>query len=177
MTSTGIRRKVDDLGRVVIPAGIRRSLNIREGDAVEVAVEGDRVILSKPKDHCVLCGALDHLETYRSKRICRDCVGSISALDDRLRSRPAADESSGTLPPWETPERPARQTSQPAPPARQSPSGTAWRVPAAGSEAAGQASESEPQQAPDEPPQHPEDVVPSPEPEERQPERRSTTAW
>ena len=86
--NTGIRRKVDDLGRVVIPAGIRRSLSIREGDAVEVHVEGDQVILSKPADHCVFCRSEEELQGFREKAVCRSCVAAVGGLDDRMRERP-----------------------------------------------------------------------------------------
>lgn len=106
--NTGIRRKVDDLGRVVIPAGIRRSLSIREGDAVEVHVEGDQVILSKPTDQCVFCGEEEGLETFREKALCRGCVAAVGVLDDNMRTtqppEPAAADPSrrepSTLPPW-----------------------------------------------------------------------------
>ncbi len=85
MKSTGIRRKVDDLGRVVIPAGIRRSLGIHEGDSLEVAVDGEHVILAKPTDRCVFCGSEDGpLESFRGRVICRPCVGSLRALDEHL---------------------------------------------------------------------------------------------
>ncbi len=118
MTNTGIRRKVDDLGRVVIPAGIRRSLSIREGDAVEVHVEGDQVILSKPSDRCVFCGEEEELETFREKALCRGCVAGVGVLDESMRHsrapEPAAAEPSrhhssdrdpsdrdrSDLPPW-----------------------------------------------------------------------------
>lgn len=106
--NTGIRRKVDDLGRVVIPAGIRRSLSIREGDAVEVHVEGDRVILAKPTDHCVFCRDEEGLQTFREKAVCRRCVAAVGVLDESMRStrapEPAAAEASrrepSDLPPW-----------------------------------------------------------------------------
>lgn len=106
--NTGIRRKVDDLGRVVIPAGIRRSLSIREGDAVEVHVEGDQVILSKPADHCVFCRDEEGLQTFREKAVCRRCVAAVGVLDEGMRStrapEPAAAEAPrgepSDLPPW-----------------------------------------------------------------------------
>ncbi len=79
---TGIRRKVDDLGRVVIPAGIRRSLNIREGDAMEVHVDGEQVILSKPTDQCVFCGSEQGLRPFRGKNVCRACIAAVGVLDE-----------------------------------------------------------------------------------------------
>lgn len=94
MKSTGIRRKVDDLGRVVIPAGIRRSLGITEGDSLEVAVDGDLVILAKPTDRCVFCGDEGGaLEAFRDRMICRPCLGGLGALDGRLRDGGQTDDA------------------------------------------------------------------------------------
>lgn len=115
MRSTGIRRKVDDLGRVVIPAGVRRSLGIREGDELEVSVEGEQVILAKPTEHCVFCGSDDGpLEAFRSRRVCRPCVASVGVLDDRLRETDG-DRPEEPWPAW----RPAEELYDPA-------STTAW---------------------------------------------------
>lgn len=87
MASSGIRRKVDDLGRVVIPAGVRRSLGMREGDTVEVTVEGERVVISRPHDACVFCGREeDDLQGFRGRLVCRDCLGSLGVLDERTRA-------------------------------------------------------------------------------------------
>ncbi|HSK22530.1 MAG TPA: AbrB/MazE/SpoVT family DNA-binding domain-containing protein [Egicoccus sp.] len=91
MASSGIRRKVDDLGRVVIPAGIRRSLSMREGDTVEVTVEGERVVISRPQDACVFCGREeDDLQGFRGRLVCRDCLGSLGVLDERTRATEVA---------------------------------------------------------------------------------------
>lgn len=80
MNSTGIRRKVDDLGRIVIPAGIRRSLDINEGDSLDVAVDGDRVVLAKPIDRCVFCGGEEQLGAFRAKMVCRPCLAGLGVL-------------------------------------------------------------------------------------------------
>ena len=102
MTTTGIRRKVDDLGRIVIPAGMRRALGIREGDALDVTVDGEAVVLSKPIDRCAFCGSQDALQTFRGKMVCRSCVASIGVLDESLRARPvpAAPDAGEGLPAW-----------------------------------------------------------------------------
>lgn len=81
MHTTGIRRKVDDLGRIVIPAGIRRSLDIGEGDSLDVAVDGDKVVLAKPIDRCIFCGGEDELGAFRAKMVCRPCLAGLGALD------------------------------------------------------------------------------------------------
>jgi AbrB family transcriptional regulator, transcriptional pleiotropic regulator of transition state genes len=90
VAGSGIRRKVDDLGRVVIPAGIRRTLNMREGDTVEVTVDGERVVLSKPRDACVFCGREDDtLQRFRGRLVCRECLGGLGDADQRLREAEA----------------------------------------------------------------------------------------
>ncbi len=74
MKSTGIVRKVDELGRVVIPIELRRTLNIGEKDALEIFTEGDTIILRAYKPLCYICGAGNDLKTYKNKRICVDCI-------------------------------------------------------------------------------------------------------
>lgn len=90
--NTGIRRKVDDLGRIVIPAGIRRSLGIREGDAVEVHVEGERIVLSRPTDQCVFCRSEDDLRSFRNRSVCASCVAAIGPATGADGALPPAAE-------------------------------------------------------------------------------------
>ena len=75
MKSTGIVRKVDELGRVVIPIELRRTLGINEKDALEIYVENDRIILKKyePANACVFCGNEEKLSLFHSKNICTSC--------------------------------------------------------------------------------------------------------
>lgn len=81
MRSTGVRRKLDDLGRVVIPAGIRRSLDLQNGDAIEFSVDGDDIILSRATDRCVVCGdQREDLRQVRERKLCPDCVAEVAAL-------------------------------------------------------------------------------------------------
>jgi transcriptional pleiotropic regulator of transition state genes len=81
MKRTGIRRKVDDLGRVVVPAAMRRSLGIGLGDEVEISIEDDRVIIVKPAEQCAFCGSTHELTTFREKRVCWSCTAALRALD------------------------------------------------------------------------------------------------
>ena len=76
MKSTGIVRKVDELGRVVIPIELRRTLSINEKDALEIYVDSDRIILRKyePTCACVFCGNADNVTQFKSKNICHDCM-------------------------------------------------------------------------------------------------------
>lgn len=81
MSGSGIRRKVDELGRVVIPSQIRRKLGIDDGTELEVSVDGERVVMAKPSDRCVFCGGSEHVESFRSKLVCWSCMAAIRALD------------------------------------------------------------------------------------------------
>ncbi len=81
MDRTGIRRKVDDLGRIVIPSTIRRTLGITEGDELEVHVDGDRVVLAQPADRCTFCDGEQHLESFRGKPVCWSCMAAVRAMD------------------------------------------------------------------------------------------------
>ncbi len=82
MKSTGIVRRVDELGRIVLPIEIRRILDIEERDPLEISLEEDRIILRKLQPTCVFCGAKEDLQEYRGKRICRACLESINAQAD-----------------------------------------------------------------------------------------------
>jgi transcriptional pleiotropic regulator of transition state genes len=87
MDPTGIRRKVDDLGRIVIPAPMRRALDIAEGDALEVTVSGDRLIMRKVAERCAFCSSARELSEFRGTAVCWSCMAAIRALD---RERTAA---------------------------------------------------------------------------------------
>lgn len=80
MQPTGIRRKVDDLGRVVLPATMRRTLGIREGDEVEVSIDGDRLVLAKPAERCTFCDGGEELETFRDRVVCWSCLAALRAV-------------------------------------------------------------------------------------------------
>lgn len=74
MKSTGIVRKVDELGRIVIPIELRRTLDIAEKDSLEIFVDGERIILAKHEDSCVFCGKTKNLTVYRGKNLCESCL-------------------------------------------------------------------------------------------------------
>ena len=80
MKSTGVVRKIDELGRIVLPSELRRVFGIKEGDELEISVEEDRVILQKRQDLCLFCGAENPPITYRDRRVCRDCAGELGQL-------------------------------------------------------------------------------------------------
>jgi transcriptional pleiotropic regulator of transition state genes len=74
MKSTGIVRKVDELGRVVIPIELRRTLGIDEKDPLEIYVDNEKIILKKYEPACVFCGNATNVQHYRGKLVCRDCA-------------------------------------------------------------------------------------------------------
>ncbi|MDD4188580.1 MAG: AbrB/MazE/SpoVT family DNA-binding domain-containing protein [Eubacteriales bacterium] len=74
MKSTGIVRKVDELGRVVLPIELRRTLEIAEKDPMEVFVDGSTIILKKYEPSCIFCGDARDVTTYMGKRICPSCI-------------------------------------------------------------------------------------------------------
>lgn len=77
MKSTGIVRKVDELGRIVLPIELRRTLNIAEKDSLEIYVEDDTIILRKFETRCVFCGNSKNVVEYKGKNICPDCIRDI----------------------------------------------------------------------------------------------------
>ena len=78
MKSTGIIRKVDDLGRIVLPIELRRTLDIAERDELEIYMENDRIILQKFEPACIFCGSAQELVSYRGKNVCQECISKMS---------------------------------------------------------------------------------------------------
>ena len=78
MKSTGIIRKVDDLGRIVLPIELRRVLDIAERDELEIFVEGDRIVLQKYEPACVFCGSSQNLKSFNGKNVCAQCIRKMS---------------------------------------------------------------------------------------------------
>ncbi|NBG89080.1 AbrB/MazE/SpoVT family DNA-binding domain-containing protein [Isachenkonia alkalipeptolytica] len=77
MKSTGIVRKVDELGRVVLPIELRRTLNIMEKDALEIYVDGESVILKKYEPACIFCGNAKDVVHYKGKNVCDTCISEM----------------------------------------------------------------------------------------------------
>ena len=74
MKSTGIVRKVDELGRIVLPVELRRTLGISERDEVEIYVEGSSIVLRKYRPTCVFCDSAKGISIFNGKNICAKCL-------------------------------------------------------------------------------------------------------
>ena len=81
MKSTGIVRKVDELGRIVIPIELRRTLDIEEKDSLEIYMNESSIVLKKYEPACVFCGSNKGIMNYKGKNICSKCLGALKKLD------------------------------------------------------------------------------------------------
>ena len=87
MKSTGIVRRIDDLGRVVIPMELRRTLGIVESDPLEIFVDGDKIILRKYQPGCYLCGDVEgHMHDFFGKAICTKCVKQVVQYSNKIEA-------------------------------------------------------------------------------------------
>ncbi len=78
MKSTGIVRKVDELGRIVLPIELRRTLDIAERDALEIFVSEDTIMLKKYQPSCIFCDGSKNIITFKGKNVCASCAASLS---------------------------------------------------------------------------------------------------
>lgn len=78
MKSTGIVRRIDELGRVVLPVELRRSMGLEVRDSVEIYVEGDSIVLKKHSKCCIFCGSEKNILSFRNKNVCESCVKELN---------------------------------------------------------------------------------------------------
>jgi transcriptional pleiotropic regulator of transition state genes len=93
--NTGMTRKVDDLGRIVLPVELRRLHSINTGDALEISVHDGAIVLRKLEHGCVFCDGGDGLSAFRDRQICAECADAIGR-----RGEPAAAEPAPTHAPF-----------------------------------------------------------------------------
>lgn len=82
MRPIGVVRKVDQLGRIVLPKSLRKRFQMNEGDPVEILVSGDHIILEKYKPKCAFCGSTDQVSEFRDRYICLACIGEMRQFQD-----------------------------------------------------------------------------------------------
>ena len=80
MKATGIVRKVDELGRIVLPMELRRTLDIQKEDPIEIYVDGANIILKKYEPACIFCGSAVDVVNIHGKNICRECLTELKTL-------------------------------------------------------------------------------------------------
>jgi transcriptional pleiotropic regulator of transition state genes len=74
----GIVRRVDPLGRIVLPKSLRRMYKMNQGDPIEILVEGDQLFLERFRPKCVFCSSIETILTYRDKPICSVCIAEMN---------------------------------------------------------------------------------------------------
>lgn len=77
MKVTGIVRRVDGLGRIVLPIELRRTLAIDIKDPLEMFVDGESLILRKYEPACIFCGSSDHVKRFATRKICKECIDKL----------------------------------------------------------------------------------------------------
>ena len=80
MKSTGIIRKIDELGRFVIPMEMRNKLGISSNDSLEIYVEGTSIVLRKYQPDCVFCGSSRNVVSYKGKNVCEKCLSEMKNM-------------------------------------------------------------------------------------------------
>ncbi len=80
MKTTGVIRQLDSLGRIVLPIELRRTLDIKTKDMLEILVEGSSVILRKYEPNCHFCGSSSGLAEFKGKMVCRRCIRDLKSL-------------------------------------------------------------------------------------------------
>ena len=83
MKSTGIVRKIDELGRLVLPIELRRTLEISDGDSLEMFVEDNTIILKKYQPACIFCGSTEGTINFNGRLICKSCIDKMHEIVEK----------------------------------------------------------------------------------------------
>lgn len=78
MKSTGIVRRIDELGRIVLPIELRRTLDIDIKDSLEIYVDNNSIILKKYAPACIFCGEVDNIINFKGKNVCKNCIKELN---------------------------------------------------------------------------------------------------
>lgn len=78
MKSIGMVRKIDELGRIVLPIELRRTLGIEEKDSLEIYADGSTIVLKKYRPGCVFCDNTDDVALFKGRSVCRHCVAQLA---------------------------------------------------------------------------------------------------
>ncbi len=80
MKSTGVVRKIDELGRIVIPKSVREILDIPNESPLEIFIDEDRIVLQKYQPSCIFCESVDNILFFNKKRVCEDCLKKLKEM-------------------------------------------------------------------------------------------------
>ncbi len=80
LKSTGIVRKIDDLGRIVLPIELRRTLDVNIKDSLEIYVEDDQIILKKYTPACMFCANASNITVFKGRNICSECLAEMKTM-------------------------------------------------------------------------------------------------
>ncbi|HOB37404.1 MAG: AbrB/MazE/SpoVT family DNA-binding domain-containing protein [Clostridiales bacterium] len=78
MKYTGVVRRIDDLGRIVLPVELRRTMELDNGDSLEIFVEDNKIILKKYQPACIFCGDAREIGVFKGRNVCTSCAKEIS---------------------------------------------------------------------------------------------------
>ena len=82
MKSIGIVRRIDELGRIVIPKELRKKFNIKDGESVEIFTDdGNLIVLKKYEPGCVFCESIHDVTFFENQRVCRECIDRLKDMD------------------------------------------------------------------------------------------------
>ncbi len=79
MKSTGIIRRVDELGRIVIPMEVRQIFGINTKEPLEIYTDGDKIVLSKHEKDCTFCGSIKNIRLFKGRKVCAKCITTLSS--------------------------------------------------------------------------------------------------
>lgn len=80
MKPAGVVRKVDQLGRIVLPKSLRKRYQMNEGDPVEILVQGDHIILERYRPKCVFCGSMEEVGEFKERYVCAQCMEEMNLI-------------------------------------------------------------------------------------------------
>ncbi len=80
MRATGVVRRVDQLGRIVLPKKLRKEFEFNEKNDIELLIDGDTIVLRKFMPSCVFCNTRDDVNVYKGRNICEKCMDELKDL-------------------------------------------------------------------------------------------------
>lgn len=76
----GAIRRIDELGRIVIPKGMRKVMGLNSNDEVDISMEDNCIFIRKKDPACLICGTKGELIPFRGKMVCKACTAEIKTL-------------------------------------------------------------------------------------------------